>query len=251
MSSNNSSSPWRGLPDELKTMILEYALRMDQPCHLMSWSFLGPFLLTSKRMSELALEVWGKNRLCRVLRPTAKEMPYISPNIGRHIRNLSIHFRLPDSIMWNDIDSSIKFATGKGTPWRVLLSCKNHRTSPLSSWQLTLPNLLDLRLQLWVESLHGGYHWYSSMIPMIAKHYDNIDEFLATSACDLRAESVTLNVTVVGCGRYSTGTNDHPTQHSECAKKIAEGIKALIENKKMVKKRQRRSDSLGSLHQED
>lgn len=88
------------------------------------------------------------------------------------------------------------------------------------------------------------------MTSRTVKHYDNIDEFLATSACNLRAECVSLNVTVVGCGSYVTGTDHHPTQHSECAKRIAEGIKALIENKETAKKRQHRSDSLGSL-QED
>lgn len=108
MSTTNPPRPWRGLPDELMVKILEYTLRtnetngtevMNGRRSLFSISLLEPLLLTSKHMSKLTLETWGKSKLMIWMPSSRMMMQYIDPKFGRHVRNLSLTMSVPDHLV--------------------------------------------------------------------------------------------------------------------------------------------------------
>ncbi|KAG9198743.1 hypothetical protein G6514_009607 [Epicoccum nigrum] len=113
MPATDPPRPWRGLPDELKVKILEYTLETNEAEEddiindrrsLFSIHLLEPLLLTSKRMNELALEMWGKIKLMNWVPSINMRMQYINSKFGRHVRNLSLSVSVPDHLVWHDPD---------------------------------------------------------------------------------------------------------------------------------------------------
>jgi hypothetical protein len=241
MSTTDPPRPWRGLPDELKVKILEYALEIDEHTNPFDMSSLEPLLLTSKRMGDLALETWSKSNFKIWLPMSRKRMQYIDPQFGKLIRKLSLTIYLPDHLEWHDADVDTKWVPYvrvpyeirghyRHTPWRVLLSCKSDGRSPLSEWQAALPNLSELELHLHIQDRRpGGYRSWGGRRGHL--HKQDIEGFLAKASCDLRADRVSVKVYNTCCGdRDEPSGTECPDR---CAKRLAEGVKALIEQNKL------------------
>lgn len=131
---------WRALPDELKVMILKYALLSEHPQNLYS-SQLTPFLLVSQHMGDPAKEIWFTNKFRNLLKPTDMQVKPFPAEFGQHIRRLEVELTLTDTLSWTDLDRVFELAKTRTTPWRVLLAATHHTESPLSAWQTKLPNL--------------------------------------------------------------------------------------------------------------
>lgn len=238
----SATDPWRGLPDELKVKILEYTLDIYEPKNiyerkdLYDMSSLGPLLLTSKRMGNLALETWGKSYFRIWSSMSRRRMPKIDPQFGKFVRKLSISISLHDRLVWHDADIDTKqvpymqvpfeIRGYPGTPWRVLLSCKSDRQSPLSEWQAALPNLSELEVQVDLQSEHA-LHLRNLGRLSVLLHSQDIEGFLAQASCNLRANRVSVSVFNTYCG--DVNESGCPKQF---AKRLAMGVKALIEQNK-------------------
>ena len=239
----SATDPWRGLPDELKVKILEYTLDIYEPKNiyerkdLYDMSSLGPLLLTSKRMGNLALETWGKSNFKIWLPSSRMRMPKIDPQFGKFVRKLSLTISLPDYLVWHDANIDTKYVPYmlvpfeirgyRETPWRVLLSCKSDRQSPLSEWQAALPNLSELEVQVRLQNRHA------TQLRLWGCHKgfldnEDIEGFLAKASCSLRADRVSVEVYNTYCGdRDESGCPD------QCAERLAMGVEALIEQNKL------------------
>lgn len=56
-------------------------------------------------MSELALEVWSRNKLYQA--PHGLKAPFDTPAyIARHVRHLQLYLDVPWPLGWSDLDSS-------------------------------------------------------------------------------------------------------------------------------------------------
>ena len=233
----SATDPWRGLPDELKVKILEYTLEIDERKDLFDISSLEPLLLTSKRMGNLALETWGKSDFKIWLPSSRLRMPKIDPQFGKYVRKLSLTISLPDYLVWHDAEIDTKqhvpfmlvpfeLRGYRETPWRVLLSCKSDRQSPLSEWQAALPNLSELEVQVRLQNR------YATQLRMWGCHKgflddEDIEGFLAKSSCNLHANRVSVEVYNTYCGdRSESGCP------GRCAERLAMGVIALIEQNK-------------------
>jgi hypothetical protein len=189
MSTTDPPRPWRGLPDELKVKILEYALEIDKRTDLFEMSSLEPLLLTSKRMGDLALETWGKSKFEVWLPSSRMRMQYIDPEFGKHVRKLSLTIFLPDHLVWHDADLDTKCAPymlvpyeirgHRDTPWRVLLSCKSDGRLPLSEWQAALPNLKELYLHLRIQNRRPKHPATFALIASQSKSMMRVAELVA------------------------------------------------------------------------
>jgi len=190
----SATDPWRGLPDELKVKILEYTLEIDERKDLFDMSSSGPLLLTSKRMGNLALETWGKSNFKIWLPSSRMRMPKIDAQFGKFVRKLSLTISLPDYLVWHDANIDTKYVPYmlvpfeirgyRETPWRVLLSCKSDRQSPLSEWQAALPNLSELEVQVRLQNRHA------TQLRLWGCHKgfldnEDIEGFLAKASCSL------------------------------------------------------------------
>jgi hypothetical protein len=250
MPATDPPRPWCGLPDELKVKILEYTLETNEAEEddiindrrsLFSISLLEPLLLTSKRMNELALETWGKSKLMIWVPSINMRMQYINPKFGRYVRNLSLSVSVPDHLVWHDPDLDTESVSGmllpyelrgyRETPWRVLLSCKSDRQSPLSEWQAALPNLSELEVHLKIQNRRPGQTWPWRVMEGHT-HKQDIEGFLAKASCNLCADRVSVRV-------HNTGFVDDNGDWSRvecpdgCNERLAVGVKALIEQNKL------------------
>jgi hypothetical protein len=244
MSTTDPPRPWRGLPDELKVKILEYALEIDKRTDLFEMSSLEPLLLTSKRMGDLALETWGKSKFEVWLPSSRMRMQYIDPEFGKHVRKLSLTIFLPDHLVWHDADLDTKCAPymlvpyeirgHRDTPWRVLLSCKSDGRLPLSEWQAALPNLKELYLHLRIQNRRpGSLRSWGGLRGNL--HEQDIEGFLAKASCTLRADRVSVKIYDACCGARC-GDRGEPSSTEcpdRCAERLAMGVKALIEQNKL------------------
>jgi hypothetical protein len=223
---SDTSRPWRGLPDELIIKILEYLLLSNKRKSLTKRGPIMCFLLTSKHMSELALEVWGRNRF--VLRVVGRNpVPSTPAYVGRHIRRLELWLDLPATFEWNDLDSN-REASITSSPWRRLLSYSHHDESPASAWQRAFTNLSELRVHLYFYSSLVWRHCVDG-----APAYPH-QSFLATASCDLRASHVEVWIGELGCvgdeedvGLWYLGYPQSLRQPC-CSEKLADNIRSLM-----------------------
>ena len=164
-------------------------------------------------------------------------MPKIDPQFGKFVRKLSLTISLPDYLVWHDANIDTKYVPYmlvpfeirgyRETPWRVLLSCKSDRQSPLSEWQAALPNLSELEVQVDLQSEHALHLRNLGRLSALL-HSQDIEGFLAQAACNLRADRVSVSVFNTYCG--DVNESGCPKQ---CAERLAMGVKALIEQNKL------------------
>lgn len=214
---SRAAAPWQRLPDELMIQILGNLLLFKRSQDLTSRRVISPFLLASKRMSELALEVWGKNNMHLWMHPTATKMPRTPAYVGRHIRRLHLYLYLPASFEWDDLECSHEHSPGERFSWRVLLSCVHHHTSPDSAWQLTFSNLSELKITICLSGGPRSRYCFGDGAG------SDMEQFLASASCNLHAAQCTVNIIGFECGSSC---------QQRCTELLAKGIKLLIEGKR-------------------
>ncbi len=260
---------WHKLPIELKEMVLEYRLRVDNaitwrtnPSH--SRRALLPLLLTSKEMNDMAAKIWAEKNSFRLLYSSADRKLYSGSFrdsiTSRRIddTDYSSHLRYPglniaDMIRKLELQLTIMnfdwsrhfFAVGDErwgmiNSWYLLINRREPQTNPGAAatarktkvndldWQVTLPNLVDLRIEIVMRPDH---RWPNRTADCQHGHV-NFDRFFRDAYIRLRAKKVVVAVGGIECGDYETGKSaSGKTCPFKCAMKLGTGVENLIELK--------------------